>query len=161
MDDYLAKPLRLERLTAVCERWLRSPGRGVAPPAASARETPGLFDPSVLAQFATPEQTVGLLAMFVTQLREGMAELDQAHDAAVLHDVARTSHRLKGSAATIGAVAMADIMDSVCRDARLGGASLAALHARAQAVVAATIDALEAHLDGAASASATAAATLR
>jgi CheY-like chemotaxis protein len=161
MDDYLAKPLRLERLAEVCRRWLPAPGAGDPLPARPGPPASDLFDAGVLADFASPAQIASLLTMFVSQFEEGMSQLGAAVQAGAIEEVARTSHRLKGSAATIGAGAAAEVMHAVCRDARVGGGILTPLYARAQSTAAATIEAIQDHLDAADSASATAADTRR
>ena len=159
MDDYLAKPLGLESLAAVCERWLRAEA-----PVAALVDTPvavaaGLFDCAVLAEFASPVQIAGLLSLFVTQLHDGMVELREAISARDPEAAARIAHRLKGSAATVGAGAVADLMHAIARDTRTGMIPSATRLARAQATTTATIDAIGAHLGAADTASVTAAAT--
>ena len=78
MDDYLAKPLRLESLAAVCERWLPAEVPVPAPVAAPAAPPASLFECGVLAEFASPVQIAGPLSLFVTQLHDGMVELREA-----------------------------------------------------------------------------------
>jgi HPt (histidine-containing phosphotransfer) domain-containing protein len=116
------------------------------------------LDCSVLAEFASPIQIAGLLSMFVTQLQEGMVELQEAMSAGELTAAARISHRLKGGAATIGAGAVAEVMQAICRDARAGTIPSAALQTRAHATSTATLAAIGAHLELADTASLTASA---
>jgi two-component system, sensor histidine kinase and response regulator len=161
MDDYLAKPLRLESLSAVCERWSPIEAPVPAPVAAPVAPAANLFECGVLAEFASPVQIAGLLSIFVTQLHDGMLELGEAVSAGDSEAAARIAHRLKGSAATVGAGAVADLMHAIAHDTRAGVTPSAALMTRAQATTTATIAAIGAHLGAADTASATAAATRR
>jgi CheY-like chemotaxis protein/HPt (histidine-containing phosphotransfer) domain-containing protein len=161
MDDYLAKPLSLERLAQVCERWLRADAPEAAPEADPSASAPGLFDPGVLTDFANAEQIAGLLTLFLTQLTDGIAELQSAMSAGEAESAARTAHRLKGSAATIGAGAMAEVMQAICRETRAGRTPSALLTRRAEATATATVAAVRAHLEAADTASVTAAAIRR
>ncbi|MEA2144438.1 MAG: Hpt domain, partial [Solirubrobacteraceae bacterium] len=96
-----------------------------------------------------------------TQLEDGMVELGEAISAGDPEAAASIAHRLKGSAATVGAGAVADLMHAIARDTRAGTILSAAGLARAQATTTATIAAIGAHLEAADTASVTAAATRR
>jgi HPt (histidine-containing phosphotransfer) domain-containing protein len=90
-----------------------------------------------------------------------MVELGEAISAGDPEAAASIAHRLKGSAATVGAGAVADLMHAIARDTRAGTILSAAGLARAQATTTATIAAIGAHLEAADTASVTAAATRR
>jgi len=149
MDDYLAKPLRLESLAAVCERWLPAEASVAAPSSAPVADPASLFDGGVLAEFASPVQIAGLLRLFVTQVQEGIVALGEAMSAGEVEEAARIAHRLKGGAATIGAGAVADLMQAISRETRAGAIPSAALQASLHATAAATIAAIGAHLEAA------------
>jgi two-component system, sensor histidine kinase and response regulator len=110
MDDYLAKPITLERLAALVGRWIAS--RGAADPAADAR---GALDPGVLAalQGAERRSQAGLLARLITlYLRDIPAQLAALQEAVAQGDASRVeevAHGLKGNSAQLGATRMTNL----------------------------------------------------
>jgi PAS domain S-box-containing protein len=123
MDDYLAKPLSMERLIQVCERV--NAGEPCADaPAPVVSERAQLFDTDMLAALVGPEQGRDLLEMFVGQLDSAVAELQIAIAAGDPEAVHRVAHRVKGSAATVGAGAVATLAGSLCAQAREGNTDL-------------------------------------
>jgi signal transduction histidine kinase/CheY-like chemotaxis protein/HPt (histidine-containing phosphotransfer) domain-containing protein len=115
MNDYLAKPMTLDRLADVLRRWL--PGRIIAPTTPSSRaghqvaDRAGepVLDVSVLSQLANgdlggdPAFVVELIDLFVEQIRPLMADLGVATDADDRQTVARIAHTLQSSAGNLGA----------------------------------------------------------
>ncbi len=112
MDDYLTKPVEPRLLGEKLARWLApasAPGAGEAAPAPAAADTaagPPAWDPAALA-----ERFLGNTALFgrarqifLARTAETLAELLAAAEPAA---VGRLAHKLKGSAATVGAPALA------------------------------------------------------
>ena len=79
---------------------------------APARET--LFDPTGLLEFADADEVRELTEMFSAQMTAGLPALRAAiaaRDSTTIHQIA---HRLKGSAATIGAISMSREIKPCC-----------------------------------------------
>ena len=131
MDDYLAKPLRLEALAGVLARWApggsdaASPGDQLKPPPADASESAGL-DPEVLGRLARLDKSAGgdfmaqLAKLFLADadvrvhaLREALAEDDA-------DEVARTAHTLSGASANLGATDLARLCATLATDGAAG-----------------------------------------
>jgi two-component system, sensor histidine kinase and response regulator len=110
MDDYLAKPITLERLAAVVGRW--SAGGGAADPAADAR---GVLDPDVLAALQGAErrsQAAQQSRLITLYLRDTPAHLVALQEAVAQGNAGRVeevAHGLKGSSAQLGATRMASL----------------------------------------------------
>jgi CheY-like chemotaxis protein/HPt (histidine-containing phosphotransfer) domain-containing protein len=121
MNDYLSKPVSLERLAAILDRWIPAASGDAGSPSGadspSSPTNPGMpqstassdaLDRSVLAQLRELETDVpGLVGDVVTTfLRETPARLDRLRAALAAGDaqeVERAAHSLKGSAGSIGA----------------------------------------------------------
>jgi len=115
MNDYLAKPMTLERLADVLGRWV--PGRIAAPtggataPARDLGEAAAepVLDASVLAQLADeelggdPAFVVELIDLFMEQVTPMLAELGAAARTGDRRVIARISHTLQSSAGNLGA----------------------------------------------------------
>jgi two-component system sensor histidine kinase/response regulator len=116
MDGYVSKPVSLEELGAVLERWvsrtpafrLPSPEGGTAyagPPLdrgvlTGLRGLQGEVDTDIVAELA---------GMFVEDTRSGLSELEEAMQRGDAQAVGRTAHTLKGSSGSMGARGMAGI----------------------------------------------------
>jgi two-component system, sensor histidine kinase and response regulator len=121
MNDHVAKPVSLKRLTEALARWL--PGLGVAvaaagavvaPPAAGASLCEALagidgFEPRdglALVDGDGDEFLLRLLRLFVANHGDGLPGLDSALATGQRQQARRVVHSLKGSAAAIGARAL-------------------------------------------------------
>ena len=144
MDDYIAKPMRLRDVATVCDRLVDVD----APDGAASRPSAPVFDPTSLAEIADGAVERQLIGMFLDQLSARvptLADAIAAQAAGKMHDIA---HQLKGSAATIGAPAVMEICDGICKIGKTGGvAGAAELHARLADVAAQTSDAMRAYLE--------------
>jgi len=137
MDDYVAKPVSFERLSAVLARWLppkdgasRAPEDG-SPPAAGApasgsrsAERPAI-DPLALARLRELEADApGLLAEILsTFLRETpgrIARIREAFDGGDAAALERAAHGLKGSTMAVGAAALGRVCEEIERHGRAG-----------------------------------------
>ncbi len=141
MDDYLAKPLRLQTLQELVERTPALRARQAA------RARP-VFDPAALHEIGDPETEATLAAMFLDQAAERVPALRGAidsGDAGLVHSLA---HGLKGSAATVGATQMAELSRDLCELAERGAVTPAAseIHAELAEALSATSRALSEHV---------------
>jgi len=114
MDDHLTKPVTLERLAAVVERW--SAASAAADPAgarapATPQDTDAVLDRSVLATLQLLERGQSRLLPHLIRLylQEAPAHLVALQEAVAQGDagrVAELAHGLKGSSAQLGATRM-------------------------------------------------------
>ena len=128
MDDYLSKPVQLDALIAMLERWLppQATSDGGAPPAGLDRAA--LEKLRTLAQATTPALFAQVLEAFRTDAATYLAALQ---DAAARNDrvsLRRTGHALKGASLNAGATAMAEISRRIeTADEAGGGVDVAPL----------------------------------
>jgi CheY-like chemotaxis protein len=128
MDDYVAKPIRIEELVAALERCRPRPEgstRGGAP--AGVRTAPApegtVVDRAVLDRLATSMggAFVGeLIGTFVVDARELVATLGRALGAADLDAFRRAAHSLKSTSESLGATALATLARELEAAARAG-----------------------------------------
>ena len=133
MDDYLTKPLTLDRLREAVARWTTP---AAVPPAAAVPKPPTgvAVDRSVLAQMFgdSPASITRVLARFREAGARLLGEIEAAKaDPKQLHDLA---HKLKGAARAAGAVHLGDLAAALEQSGR--SADIAPLQAEWQRVVA-------------------------
>ena len=143
MDDYVAKPIRVEELVAALERCRRrpdAPARGEAgapPPPAPATEEPGgvasrtagapgaapAIDPTAIEALTASMGgafIVELIDTFGEDARELIAALRRALAAADLDGFRRAAHSLKSTSETLGAAGLAAMARELETQARAG-----------------------------------------
>jgi CheY-like chemotaxis protein len=133
MDDYLAKPVGIATLGACLQRWLphtqgdadassadslriqtennrqaTATGHITQPEKAPGKDADvdaGILDRQVLTELTggDPDEFALLLADFLASTAADMAELDRLHAAALLPDMTRQAHKIKGAARLVGA----------------------------------------------------------
>jgi len=112
MDDYLAKPVKLEGLEAVLARWVPSPSSSAATPPEPAssdhRESVnGPVDDAVLADLHRLDANGNLLGTLITHFLEdtptSLTALDDALQRGDPQAVTRVAHELSGSSGNVGA----------------------------------------------------------
>jgi len=138
MDDYLSKPIDRAALVDCLARWLpaeKEPAAGGRDPdaPAPAPTLATLVDREVLEQLLQdvgPENARAVVDAFVGELDRQAAALESAANTADLAAMAQAAHRLKGSAASFGAVPLSGVLASVEQAARRGDseAAMAALN---------------------------------
>jgi CheY-like chemotaxis protein/HPt (histidine-containing phosphotransfer) domain-containing protein len=126
MDDYITKPVRLEALAAMLERWVVRPvadvtGTGDAPPSSEDEVTEPL-DPSQIELLLSLDDGEGavlgeIIEEYLTQTVEGRGELARLVDEGDTHALERAAHTLRGASANIGASALA----AVCAEMEMQG----------------------------------------
>ena len=112
MDDYLAKPVKLEGLEAVLARWVPSPSSSAATPPEPAssdhRESVnGPVDDAVLADLRRLDANGNLLSTLITHFLEdtptSLTALDDALQRSDPQALTRVAHELSGSSGNVGA----------------------------------------------------------
>jgi CheY-like chemotaxis protein len=117
MDDYLAKPLRIQTLTAMIDRL---PGVGTLddspPPADIAVFRAAALESSI----GDPEAQAALVSMFLDHVAEVLPEVGHAIETADGERLADLAHGLQGSAAVIGASRIVELSGAL-RQAAVDG----------------------------------------
>ena len=125
MNDYLAKPINRAQLMAALARYLQAPAEPDAAATAgqpatdsatahAERRTLMLFDPGVVqslpmvADGSNPGFADRVLDMFLDSAGKLLAQFAQAADTGDAPTMQRAAHTLKSSAATVGALALAE-----------------------------------------------------
>jgi two-component system, sensor histidine kinase and response regulator len=116
MDDYLAKPVRLESLKAVLARWLPSAADPFGESALHSNNLPSCesVDPSILnelrelSRYADGKNLIGELAdIFFGEFSSRMAALQGALHSGELDELADGAHGLRGACLSLGLSRMA------------------------------------------------------
>jgi PAS domain S-box-containing protein len=130
MDDFLGKPINLDKLTAMLERWLPSSNHSAVEEAAvQPVETQGLEDvlpvfdeETLLSQLAGDRDLAKTIVLSATEDIPGyFDELDQAIVAGHWKDAERKTHTLKGLAAQIGGMKLSRRMQDIDEHLKGGG----------------------------------------
>jgi PAS domain S-box-containing protein len=105
MDAYLAKPVSLDRLRAILERWLPLAGSGTAGAHAMRGVSGHAIDREVLAAWLGDDRASidALLIRFRDSAAEAERMIEAAYRAGDLAGLAAAAHRLKGAAQAVGA----------------------------------------------------------
>jgi two-component system, sensor histidine kinase and response regulator len=119
MDDYVSKPVKVEELDAVLERWLLQGEEKVEPDTSALGNRPVVPDGSVdhsvlkslreLQEEGEPDVLKELIELFLEDLPPQFKALQEAEEREDAQSVERTAHTLKGSSSNLGAVRMAAI----------------------------------------------------
>jgi two-component system, sensor histidine kinase and response regulator len=137
MDDYIVKPVNSKELAATLKRWLSQPDEARtaseeasidsgAPPA----EEP-VIDRSLLENLrelqgdGAPDILNELIELFLSDVPLQLADLREAAEAGESNSVERIAHKLKGSAAHMGALRMRALLaelEEIGRSEELGAA---------------------------------------
>jgi HPt (histidine-containing phosphotransfer) domain-containing protein len=134
MDDYITKPVRLEAVAGVLERWTTPPAHEEAASEQPASEQAAVsseggaadpldaLDPAQLELLRSLDDGEGVVLSeiiheYLAQTEEGRGELVRTVEAGDSRALERTAHSLRGASANIGATALAD----VCAEMELQG----------------------------------------
>jgi two-component system, sensor histidine kinase and response regulator len=110
MDEYLAKPLRLQTIETLIGRLpeFRSAGR-------QSPDADTVFDSAQLSDIGDPDTEAALVSMFLDQASERLPQFKEAIDAGDDDRLHKLAHGLKGGAATVGAIRMAGLCGALCK----------------------------------------------
>jgi PAS domain S-box-containing protein len=140
MDDYLSKPLRLQELAPMLDKWLPlggdpdgAPGaladaiKTVADHAFKSRDI-GHFDiwnPDTLSQLVCNNQGMHqrLLAKFLTNAAQQVSRVEAASLAGDFQQVVDVVHALKSAARSVGALALGELCEQIETAGRTGDTS--------------------------------------
>ena len=141
MDDFLTKPLAINVLSAMLDKWLHQPQENVmsdTPEQAADSAALCPVDRSVLEVYSDGELSVELeiLHDFEVANRDDMAALRKAAAELNAEQLAWAAHRIKGASRMVGANAMGDAAERVEKTAKAGqGEQAAALLAGLEAAL--------------------------
>ncbi len=145
MDDYIAKPISLDMLDEMLDRWL---------PAAAPIESDVLDQTrlSELRELFPGDEMSGMLRNLAAELSDELNDIDAALSGADPGALASAAHRLKNSAQMIGAHRLADAAAQLVARARADQAAADSIDGTAVAVLreewTATCSAIEAEVAG-------------
>jgi PAS domain S-box-containing protein len=126
MDDYITKPVRLEVLEAILERWVTRPVAAIAGSGdATFAPEDGVseaIDPSQIELLLSLDDGEGavlseIIQQYVTQTVEGRGELARVVNEGDTRALERAAHTLRGASANIGASTLA----AVCAELEMQG----------------------------------------
>jgi CheY-like chemotaxis protein/HPt (histidine-containing phosphotransfer) domain-containing protein len=127
MDDYLSKPLDADEFDAALQRWLQAAQTGIAshPPVSQPAQTitSAAVDVNTVERLREEigaEQVARIVGLFLQSAPEQVAELREAVARRDAQEVRDTAHKLKGSAASLGAATMASLSQKLVDAARAG-----------------------------------------
>jgi two-component system sensor histidine kinase/response regulator len=156
MDDFVAKPVQMAALSTAIERSVGASRAGAgaeSAPVASAPET-GIDMAALTAlqeDLGGPEALARIVRLFLEQLDPQAEQIDVTARAGEHELLARAAHRMRSSAATLGATALADTLGGLEAAALAGDAAacdhLAASFAGQVAATRATLATVLAELD--------------
>jgi signal transduction histidine kinase/DNA-binding response OmpR family regulator len=122
MDDYLNKPVRLDELRVVLDRWAK--GRGADPSSAEVRAMDHAHEGDVLDRTVIeglkelggeddPELFLQLVGLFLEDTPRRMRDLVRALESQDADKLERAAHALKSSAANLGATSLSDLFKGI------------------------------------------------
>jgi len=130
MDDFVAKPVTLAALANAIQRAVAtSRGESVAAAAAAQDGAPanGGVDREALASLQDdlggPEALLRIVRLFLEQLDPQAIQIEAAAKGGEHETLARSAHRMRSSAATLGAIALADTLTALETAAHDGDAA--------------------------------------
>ena len=143
MDDYLAKPVRLEDIRAIVERWGSAAGSAETGGAAAAPPQPVAVNGSVpapapaeappvemerLLDFTdgNPDNLKELVTLYLNQTSEQMGQLDVAVRTGAAQEVRRLAHSCAGASATCGVRQLVPLLRELERQGAEGKLTTAA-----------------------------------
>ncbi|SFE97848.1 PAS domain S-box protein [Alteribacillus iranensis] len=107
MDDYLSKPVKVEKLKEVLEQWMPKENASSVSITESQdtssvkRETPPISIDSLIERYGEEEMVYELLEMFLSTTPDVLKQLNEQIEEKEAQKTAETAHSMKGSAAVL------------------------------------------------------------
>lgn len=126
MDDFLAKPVTMERLVSILVKWLKlspEPLPSATPPPTDMVGSPPLIDMDALISILgmdDPETLNEVLVEFVMVAKASLAEVAAAISNGRPEDVKAVSHGARGEARSVAAIGLAELYAELEGKARDG-----------------------------------------
>ena len=122
MDDYLPKPVTLDGMAGMLEKWRPAAPHRAGEPAVAGNAGPSSFEPDRLGEITggDPALESKLIACFVSDAAELLARIRTALDSADARQVHKSAHELHGMCRTFGVPVLGDTARGIER-ATLGG----------------------------------------
>ncbi|QIM53357.1 ATP-binding protein [Hydrogenophaga crocea] len=122
MDDYLTKPVPLERLAAALRRWLPPGGPETVEEGGPSIAGRPDFDPEALTRAIGPDPDAQneMRQIYLSTLSRAEGELREALRAGDWHRAGLTAHRIKSSSHAVGAYRLGHLFDAFESAARAG-----------------------------------------
>jgi two-component system sensor histidine kinase/response regulator len=126
MDDYITKPVRLDVVAEVLERWVTQPAPpgAAADPATSSSENavPEVLDRSQIELLRSLDDGEGavlgeIIDQYLIQTAEGREELVRVVGEGDVHALERAAHGIRGASANVGA----SVLAGVCAEMEMQG----------------------------------------
>ena len=108
MDDFLTKPLELERLTEVLHRWLKNSAQVIDPAALEKLKTYVVNNKSLTE--ALIDDFMGTAPNLVSQMKSALENIDEDRGK---EDMKYAAHALKSTSATLGATGLAELCKKI------------------------------------------------
>jgi PAS domain S-box-containing protein len=152
MDDYLAKPVVLEKLRGMIEKWLPDAAEPATPSGAGEEARSGDVPPQAILDITVLAGLVGGDSSLVEELardyqrsaRQAAAEVRAAVGSTDWAAVGAVAHKLKSSSRAIGALAMGECCAGLERAGKAGDGSAAEkLLSEFESALSAVIDAID------------------
>ena len=131
MDDYIAKPAKLEEVVNKLQRWLEGRVQVQAAPSESERASQGPLDLSRLESLAALQKMSGsdligeLAAQFFSDTLRRLSAIREALEGENAEELERVAHSLKGSSGNLGAWRMQELCEELEQRGRKGETGLA------------------------------------
>lgn len=140
MDEYLAKPVKLDLLRSSLAKWMPADAAATVPSStrtASGDLANGVVDVDVLKSLVGDNESIirDFLAHFLTAASATTGELREACDDADCNKVGAIAHKLKSSSRSMGAIRLSDFcagLENACRVNDLTSASQYLAHVEAE-----------------------------
>ena len=127
MDDFVAKPVTIQALTNAIERAVSASRSGEEPPGEADGAPTGGVDLAALASLQEdlggPDALARIVRLFLEQLDPQAEQIDASARGGDHESLGRIAHRMRSSAATLGAIGMADLLAALEAAATEGDAA--------------------------------------
>ncbi len=121
MDDYLSKPLEMEKLCALLRRWFPGTEAGLPKDSQIDQDLEGeLFDQAAFEKRTMNDDALAkmVISAYLTDIPEQIDKLQKSLDAADFKGFGNSAHRIKGASANLSAMQMmraAQILEAAAR----------------------------------------------